>query len=43
MIKKIKGKLAEELNAFRAGTATTDLIFGIRLLIEKTGNMDKSF
>jgi intergrase/recombinase len=35
MMKEIKGKPAEELHAFRAGWATTDLIFGIRQLIEK--------
>jgi hypothetical protein len=28
MIKEIKGKLAEELYAFKEGRATTDLIFG---------------
>jgi hypothetical protein len=30
MMKEIKGKLAEELYAFRAGRAVTDLIFGMR-------------
>jgi hypothetical protein len=35
MEKEIKGKLAEEVCAFRAGRAITDLIFGIRQLIEK--------
>jgi hypothetical protein len=35
LITEIKGKLTEELHAFRAGRATTYLIFGIRQLIEK--------
>jgi hypothetical protein len=35
VIKENKGELAEELHAFRAGRATTDLIFEIRQLIEK--------
>jgi hypothetical protein len=37
---KNKGKLAEELYAFRAGDATRDLIFGVRRLIEKNWNME---
>jgi hypothetical protein len=36
-----QGKLAE-LYKFRTGRATTDLIFGIRQLTEKIGNMEKS-
>jgi hypothetical protein len=35
MIMEMKGKLTEELYAFRAGRATTDLIFEIRYLTEK--------
>jgi hypothetical protein len=34
IITEIKGKITEELYAFRAGRATMDLIFGIRHLIE---------
>jgi tagatose-1,6-bisphosphate aldolase len=43
MIKEVKGKLAEELYALRASSITTDPIFGIRQLIEKNRNMEKSF
>jgi hypothetical protein len=43
IIKEIKGKLAEELYAFRAGRATTDLTFGIRPLIEKNWKYGKEF
>jgi hypothetical protein len=43
MIKEIKGKLAEALHAFRVGRATTDLVFRIRHLTEKIGNVEKSF
>jgi hypothetical protein len=42
MTKGIKEKVAEELYAFRLGMATSDLIFGIRLL-RKIGNTEKSF
>jgi hypothetical protein len=42
MIEEIKGKLAEVLSACRAGKATKDLIFRIRQLIKKIGNMEKS-
>jgi hypothetical protein len=41
MIKEIKGKLAEELYAFRAGRTTTNLIFGIRQLTEKNWEYGK--
>jgi hypothetical protein len=41
MIKEIKGKLAEELHAFREGKATRDLIFGIRQLNEKNWEYGK--
>jgi hypothetical protein len=35
MILEMKGKLAEELYAFRKGRATTDLVFRIGQMIEK--------
>jgi hypothetical protein len=35
--------LAEEVYEFRVGRATTDMIFEIIQMIEKTGNMEKSF
>jgi hypothetical protein len=43
IIKEIKGKLAGELYEFRAGKATTDLIFGIRQLIEKNLEYGREF
>jgi hypothetical protein len=43
IIKEIKGQLAEELYAFRAGRATTDLIFEIRQLIEKNWEYGNEF
>jgi hypothetical protein len=38
---EIERKLAEELYVFRRGMGTTDLIFGIRWLIEKTWKYKK--
>jgi hypothetical protein len=35
--------MAEELYAFRAGRATTDLFFGIRQMIEKNWEYGKDF
>jgi hypothetical protein len=43
MIKEINGKLEEELHAFRAGSMTRDLIFGIRQLAEKNWEYGKEF
>jgi hypothetical protein len=42
-IKEIKGKLAEELYTFKAGTATTELIFGIRQLTKKKWEYGNKF
>jgi hypothetical protein len=38
---EIKEKLAEQLYAFGKCSGTTDLIFGIRQLIEKTWEYEK--
>jgi hypothetical protein len=38
---EIKGKLIEELYAFRKGKVTTDLISGIRQLIDKNWEHEK--